>query len=504
MSELILEAKGIYKSFSGVTVLKDVALEIRRGEIHALMGENGAGKSTLIKIVTGIYPKDTGSIFWNGKEVDITSKHDATNLGIAAIYQELSLIPTLTVAQNIMLGNEQFNKIHLLKTRDMNKKVKELMSFYGFELDPEALAENLSIAQRQTLEILKALSLNASLIIMDEPTASLSASEAENLFKIIHSLREKNVSILYISHRLEEVYRLADRLTVLRDGERVAVLEKEKIIPEDVIRLMIGKKIETDIYTASMKLKNSEEILQISNLKRHNILNGLNLSIRKGEILGIGGLVGSGRTELLRCIFGIDKYDSGEILFKGKPLRGSVAKRIQQGFGLIPEDRRLQGFVPLLPVVRNVALTNYDKLSLMHMLISSPPEMKMCREAIDKLDIRPNNPKLPTGNLSGGNQQKVVVGKWLMRSLSVLMIDEPTAGIDVGVKEEIYKIMRYLAASGVTVILVSSDLQELIRVSERIVVLRKGKVFKEFNTGTVSQEDILMAASGISNEEVGA
>ncbi|MDF3002905.1 MAG: ABC-type sugar transport system, ATPase component [Bacillota bacterium] len=494
--DVLLCMKQVEKSFSGVQVLKKVDFEIKQGEVHALMGENGAGKSTLIKILTGVYPKDGGTFFFNGQEVQINSRQDAKNLGIAVIYQELSLVPTLTVTQNILLGQEDV-KAGILNKKSMREKVLALMECYGLSLDPDAVTETLSIAQRQMVEILKALTLDASLIIMDEPTASLSSKEAECLFEIIKTLKEKKVSILYISHRLEEIYRLSDRLTVLRDGENVAVLEKDQINPTEVIRLMIGKELIDDNSHGQMRPFQPEVVLKVENLCRKGAFSNVSFEVHKGEVLGIGGLVGSGRTEILRCIFGADRYDSGTILFNGMPLPSSVLKRIRAGFGLIPEDRRNQGFVPLLNINRNIAITNYDILSKGNMIVNKKDEMAMCRKAIAQLNVKPNNPEINVGNLSGGNQQKVVVGKWMMRNLKVLLIDEPTAGIDVGVKEEIYKLIEDLASKGVVIILVSSDLKELLRVSHRMIVLRHGRIVEELKEGVVFQEDVLKAASGI-------
>ena len=496
--QVLLRAENIRKSFSGVEVLKGVNLEIRAGEVHALMGENGAGKSTLIKIIMGVYPKDGGDIWVQGRKVEINSRQDAQRLGLAVIYQELSLIPTLTVMQNILLGQET-QRGGVLDKRAMMRRVRELMDRFDLHLDPEEAVENLSIAQQQTVEILKCLTVEAPLIIMDEPTASLSASESERLFDIIGRLREKGIGILYITHRLEEVPLLADRLTVLRDGENVAVVEKKDYNPQKIIRLMIGKEIASSVDRVQMRRPSGPVGLSVRNLCRKGVFQDISFDAHHGEILGIGGLVGSGRTEVLRAIFGVDRYDSGEITFDGARVSSSVAGNIRSGFGLIPEDRRGQGFIPLQSIRKNIALTNYDLLSGAMGLISSGSEAKMCDRAISDLAIRPNIPSMPVINLSGGNQQKVVVGKWMARDLKVLLVDEPTAGIDVGVKEAIYQILEALAGRGVIVIVVSSDLQELLRVSTRILVMRKGRIFREFCEGTVTQEDILTAASGIDN-----
>ena len=431
--------------------------------------------------------------------MEIESRADAQKLGLAVIYQELSLIPTLTVMQNILLGREE-QKLGVINARAMRKRVTELMDRYELQLPLDEAVENLSIAQQQTVEILKALTVDAPLIVMDEPTASLSASESESLFKIIRSLREKGVGILYITHRLEEVYLLADRLTVLRDGENVAVVEKQDFDPNEVIRMMIGKDLTNQRNAAQMKTPDPEVVLSVRNLTRRGVFHDVSFDVHKGEILGIGGLVGSGRTEVLRCIFGADRYDEGEILYQGKRVPNAVPKTIRMGFGLIPEDRRAQGFVPLGSVRRNIALTNFDQLRRALGFVNSGKEKALGDQAIRSLDVRPNNPLMQVGNLSGGNQQKVVVGKWIMRDLRVLLVDEPTAGIDVGVKDEIYSIMESLAQKGIIVIVVSSDLQELLRVSHRILVMRKGRIFKEFSEGVVTQEDVLAAASGIENE----
>lgn len=499
MSEtVLLSAKDIYKSFANVPVLKGVNLEVRAGEVHALMGENGAGKSTLIKILMGVYPKDSGEILFCGQRVEINSRAEAQKLGLAVIYQELSLIPTLTVLQNILLGQEP-QRYGLLDMRRMRKNATDLMERYNLRLNLDDVVENLSIAQQQTVEILKALTSEAPLIVMDEPTASLSASESESLFAIIRNLRDKGVGILYITHRLEEVYLLADRLTILRDGKNVAVVEKCHFDPNEVIRMMIGKDLVSHGDVAKLREPDPEVVLRVQNLTRKGIFQDISFEVHRGEILGIGGLVGSGRTEVLRSIFGADRFDSGEITFLGKPLHPSVAGNIRKGFGLIPEDRRAQGFVPLGSIQKNIALTNYDQLSNAFHFVQQKKAVHMCDEAISKLDVRPNLPTMAVSKLSGGNQQKVVVGKWIVRDLKVLLVDEPTAGIDIGVKEEIYQIMESLAKSGVIVLLVSSDLRELLRVSHRILVMRKGRIVKEFRGVSVAQEDVLAAASGIEN-----
>ncbi len=339
---------------------------------------------------------------------------------------------------------------------------------------------------------------------MDEPTASLSGKEASILFNIIGTLKNQGVSIIYISHRLEEVYRLSDRLTILRDGKNAAVLEKEEIVPKEVIQTMIGKVVDESAGSKKTLTRNTNEaVLKVEGLTRKGFFEDVSFEVRKGEIVGFGGLIGAGRTEVMRCLYGEDRYQSGKIYIEGKEyVPTSTRKSIELGFGFVPEDRRGQGFIPLLSVNRNTALTNYDIISRTVGAISSKEELDMCRKIIEKIDIRPADPEKQVGLMSGGNQQKVVIGKWLLRDLKILIVDEPTAGIDVGAKDEIYHILEELAASGVLVIVVSSDLQELVRISHRILVMRKGKIVKELAEGVVTQADILEAASGIEDEEV--
>lgn len=495
---ILLEMNNIEKIFAHVQALDRVNFQVRRGEVHTLLGENGAGKSTLIKILTGVYPKDGGQIFMEGREVNIASREDAAALGISVIFQELSLIPTLCVYQNIMLGKE-FSRFGFVQAKKEKKKIADLIEYYGFSLGVNDIVETLSVAQMQMVEILKALAADAKLIIMDEPTASLSSHESKLLFSIIDQLRERGVSIIYISHRLEEVFKLSDRITILRDGKIAGVVEKNQINPSEIIKMMIGKSVSE--ATASRMLRQSEEetVLSIQHLCCLGAYEDVSLEVKRGEVLVLTGLVGSGRTELIRAIYGADPYDSGKIELEGKPYQPQIKKAVAEGFGLIPEDRRTQGFSPLLSVTGNVALTNYDKISSKG-FVSKAREEELGRHAVRLVDLRPPNPNVLAGNLSGGNQQKVVLGKWLTRNLKVLLIDEPTVGIDIGAKDEIYQIIETLSQNGVAVLMVSSDIAEVLRVAHRIIVMREGKIAKEFHTGIVTQEDILMASSGLDTE----
>ena len=497
-SGVFLEAKGMYKQFSGVTVLEDVDFSVNYGEVHALMGENGAGKSTLIKIITGVYTKDGGQLFVDGKPVEIHNRHDARELGIQVIYQELSLIPALTVTENIFLGAEQ-TTLGFMDMKSMRERTKSLIDHYGFDIDPDAVVDTMGMAQRQMAEILKALAFKAKLIIMDEPTSSLSAAESEKLFETIDGLRNKGAGILYISHRLEEVYRLSDRLTVMRDGKIVGVLKKGEIDPRTVTTMMIGRAVggESDKGSSS---RHENHCLEVKNLSYSHMLKDVNFKAYGGEILGIGGLVGSGRTELIRCIFGAAKRSGGEITLNGKPVSHSIKRNIRNGFGYVPEDRRVEGLVPLLSVEKNITIASYDKLSSAS-LVSRKNEIEWADRAIKDYDIRPPIRTLPAGNLSGGNQQKTILGRWLSRDLRLLLLDEPTVGVDVGVKMDLYRLLRELADKGIIVIMVSSDLAELVYLSDRVLVMRDGRFFEEFKRGRVTQEAILLAASGVHTEE---
>ena len=495
----VIKCEGIDKKFHGVYVLKDVDFDVKPGEVHALMGENGAGKSTLIKIITGVYPKDGGQIYVDDLPVEINSRSDASRAGIAVIYQELSLIPTLSVTENVFLGQEKMKGKILLSRKEMKKKVSDMIEHYHFNIKADDIIENLGIASRQTVEIMKALIMDAKLIIMDEPTASLNTEESEILFEIIRNLKKEGKSIIYISHRLEEVYAMSDRLTVLRNGKLAGVLEKNEIEPVKVIRMMLGKDlIQAGVHEVRNPIEGGHK-LEVKDLKNVK-LKGVNFAAYAGQVLGIGGLVGSGRTETLRAIFGLDAIQSGEILFDGNPLPGKTAEIMRAGVGLVPEDRHLEGLVLGLTVERNIALASYDQLSSKG-FVKKGFEKCMAEKAIHELDIRPSDRNLKAMNLSGGNQQKIVLAKWLQNDLKVLMVDEPTVGIDVGAKSEIYDILRNLADKGSVVIVVSSDMEELLKISDRILVMVDGRVFKELRNENLSQEDILIAASGLEVQE---
>lgn len=491
----LLQMKNIRKSFPGVLVLDDVSFSVGYGEIHALMGENGAGKSTLIKILTGIYPADAGTIFVDGKEVKIRNKHDAAAAGISVIYQELSLVTTLTVMENIFLGQELTKGKFILDKKAMRKRAQELIDRCGFDFELDATVESLSVARQQAVEILKAILYDAKLIIMDEPTASLNIQESETLFKIIGQLKSQGTSIIYISHRLEEVQNLSDRLTILRDGKVKGVMKRGEINMAEVVHMMIGKELKEETVQLHER-KPDASVLKVEGLSTPELLDKISFEAYGGQILGVGGLVGAGRTETLECIFGLRQYSEGKITLDGVPVARKPGAAIKQGIGLVPEDRRVQGLVQLLSVTDNIVLANYD------VLFKGPtiwPDKinESANASIDKLRVKTPSGSTPCMNLSGGNQQKVVLAKWLMRNLKVLLVDEPTVGIDVGSKAEIYEIMRGIAESGGIVIVVSSDSEELLKISDRILMLVDGKVYDDIPNQNLTADDLLLAASGM-------
>ena len=499
-SDLLLECRGIDKNYNGPQVLSNVDFSLRRGEIHALVGENGAGKSTLIKIITGITNRNAGSIVFDGHTIPVEhNKNASEKLGIAVIYQELSLIHGMTVAQNIFLTKEPLLPgLPLIDIKKMNAMAQAMIEKYGFDLKATDIIDKLPIAQRQTVEILKALSNKASLMIMDEPTSSLTATESERLFKIIRLLKSEGITVVYISHRMEEVYDLSDRVTVLRDGKLVSVLAGDEISPAEIIRLMIGRELTADeSHHQMVDKKDREVVLEVNDLRSEGKLNGISFKLHKGEVLGFGGLVGSGRTELMRAIYGIDPFDGGSIRYLGQPYAPTVEKSIAGGFGFVPEERRLQGIMGAISITGNIGVPNLDAISGTLGFVDGAKELELSNKAISLLNVKPANPDALVGTLSGGNQQKVVVGKWLIRDLKLLIVDEPTVGIDIGAKEEMYQTIERLSLQGVAVIVISSDLPELTRLSDRIIVLRKGRIIREFTHGVVTEEEVLRAASGI-------
>jgi len=489
-----IQMRGIEKSFGTNPVLKNVDFSVSVGEVHALAGENGAGKSTLMKILQGVYQKDAGEILVSGEAVEITDTFAARKAGIGMVFQEFSLIPTLTVAQNIFLTNEP-TKLGLIDDAKAKSLALEIFKEMEVEVDPSSTVESMPTALWQLTEIAKALAQNAKVLIMDEPTASLAKHEAEGLFALIERLKAKGIAIVYISHRMDEIYRIADRITVLRDGARVLTESLKKVSPEQIVEAIVGRKAAAHLVHQNRSAKIGKEVvLDVKDLSSGPKLQNVSLQVRRGEILGLAGLMGSGRTELVNTLFGILKPTSGTISINGKVIDiSSPQKAIQNHIALIPEDRRAQGLVLDHSVTENLTLPLLDEVKSGG-LLSKKKILSKSKEIIAQFDIKLAYPGIRVGSLSGGNQQKVVIGKWLGTDPEILLMDEPTAGVDIGTKSEILDLVRKIADSGKSVILISSELPELLSVSDRILVLKDGHVSKSLNREDIPSEEFLQLA----------
>lgn len=483
-----LEVESVSKSYFGIPALKGVDFDLRAGEVHALVGENGAGKSTLVKIITGVIKNDGGQIKINGQPVKIKNPHHARELGIAAIFQELSQIPSLSVAENVFLGNESV-KSGLLDRTAMIQQTNEILHKYGIDLDPTAKLSDLSAAQRQLAEIVKAISRKPKILIMDEPTSALSDWEAEIVFKIIDDLKKAGAGIIYISHRMDEIFLIANRITVLRDGSLIGNYPTCSLDLNKVVKLMVGREVE--IYESSRAARPAQKKikLQVKDLCKKGVFSNISFDLYEGEILGIAGLVGSGRSELAEALFGVNKIDSGQILLNGKHVKiASVADAMNLGIALLPESRHMQGLVLNHTVGQNMTLTVLKKFAQLG-IVNYKKASRFITEKIDELDIRPKNAHKRVGFLSGGNQQKVVIAKWLLTEPQILIVDEPTAGIDVHAKSEIHRLIRKLAQSGVSIVMISSDMPELLAHGDRLLVMNGGRILGAIEQAT--QEKIM-------------
>lgn len=499
--ECFVEMTGINKSFSGVHVLKDIHLNVRKGEVHALMGENGAGKSTLIKILSGVYSRDSGTVKVKGEEVAFANPKDAEERGINIIHQELNIIPHLTVTQNMFLGKElTYGKFGFLNKKAMKEATLESLKELGVtNINPEEPAGNLSVGQQQMIEIARALATKSELIIMDEPTAALTDREIEILFQVVNSLRERGVSIIYVSHRMEEIFQICDRITVLRDGEYIGTENIKDTSFDEVVRMMVGRELGERFPTRSSEI--GEVIFEVEDLEIKNLFEKVNFEVRAGEILGIAGLMGAGRTEIMETIFGYRKKSKGTVKLNGKEL---VIKHpldaIKAGLAFITEDRKDKGLVINASIRENIALTNINSISSKG-VISKTRETELVNKLMKKLHVRAAGMNQEVKRLSGGNQQKVVIAKWIGINPKVLLLDEPTRGVDIGAKKEIYSIMNELSENGVAIIMVSSELPEVLGVSDRIMVIHEGKVTGVLNREEADQEKIMVAATGRVNNE---
>ncbi len=487
--------KGISKSFPGVQALDKVDFSCTPGEIHALVGENGAGKSTLIKVLAGAYRPDEGEIFVKGTKVTFFSPKDAQDNGISIIYQEFNLIPELNVAENIFLGREPLRKKGLVIDNGyLYARSRELLASLGADLNPLDKVGNLSVAQQQMVEIAKALCLNADIIVMDEPSAVVSGKELKSLFRIINSLKESGKSVVYISHRIDEIFQIADRATVLKDGKLVGTVFPKEIEKPEIIRMMVGRSLD---QTFPKKEKGERKgVLSLKKICRGKALKDISLKVYSGEILGIAGLVGSGRTDLARVIFGADSFDSGEMFFEGKDLKWLNPKTaISSGIGFVTENRKIEGFVGCLSVKENLTSLIFPKISKWGW-INAPAQNDIAEACVEQFNIATAGLEQEIQFLSGGNQQKVILAKWITAKPKLIIMDEPTRGVDVGAKVEIYQIIRRMAEQGKAVIMISSELPEIIGMSDRIAVMHEGSIVGEISGSDATEEKILMMATG--------
>jgi len=490
----LLRMSGISKSFPGVNALRKVDFDLVPGEVHALVGENGAGKSTLIKILAGVYRADEGEIWLKGRRIASTDPRAMIDAGVSVIYQELTLVPYLSVAENIFLGREPRRAGLLIDWKAMRAEVERLLQPFKLSLDPFAKVYSLGPAYQQVVEIAKALSLKADIIVMDEPTAPLTGSEVDRLFEIIRNLKSSGVSVAYISHRLEELHEVADRVTILRDGERIITAPLSSLTIDDIIRCMVGRRLTEQYPKASNP--SQDEALRVEGLSKRGVCSDISFRVKRGEILGFAGLVGAGRTEIMQLIYGYRRKDAGRIFVKGKEVRiRNTRDAVKHGIALIPEERKKHGLILGLSVRDNSALTIFD-LHTRAGLIQWGEIGKLVRQMVSSLGIRTPSLAQTVRNLSGGNQQKVVLSKWFVRRCDVYIFDEPTRGIDVGAKVEIYKLMESLAAGGAGIIMVSSELLEVMNVPHRIAVVYDGRIVKEFGRGEATQEQVMSYALG--------
>ena len=492
---VILKMTGIEKRFKGVYALKNFNFSLIQGEILALIGENGAGKSTLMKILSGIYKKDAGSIEYFGKPLEVSSPKEAEENGISIVHQELNLMNHLTVAQNIFIGHEPLNRFGLIDDKLMIKRAKKIFDGMNVDINPSAKIGSLTVGKQQLVEIAKALTHNSKILILDEPTAALTESETKELFRIIKDLQVSGVSIVYISHRLDELFILSDRITVIRDGEYIDTKITKDTNKDEIVNLMVGRVIYETPKTESKVSKDAKEILRVENLVVPGVVKDVSFSLKQGEILGFAGLMGAGRTETARAIFGADKFESGKIFVEDKEVSiKSPVDAIKSGIGYLSEDRKRYGLALGLPVFENMMMGNYDKFSNM-LMVQNAKVRDISEQEVKSLNIKTPSINQLVKNLSGGNQQKVVIANWLIKECKVLIFDEPTRGIDVGARSEIYNLMEHLVSMGKSIIMISSDLVEILRMSDRILVMSEGKKTGELDIKGTTQDDIMKYAT---------
>lgn len=491
--QLILNIKNVSKRFGGIQALSDVSLDVRYGEVHALVGENGAGKSTLMNILGGIVQRDTGEIFFKDAPVEFTSPNESLHAGIALIHQELAMLPTMNVMDNMFMGRMK-SRAGLISWREMEARTREYIRAVGLDIDPHLEARNLSISQRQLVEIAKAVSMDASLIIMDEPNSSLSESESEILFNVIQNLKEKNVAVIYVSHKINEVLRISDRISVLRDGAYIGTVQKEEASVDSVIEMMVGRKIKIERDAGSSR-RADRPLLEVQNLTG-NGFSDVSFSLYPGEILGFAGLVGAGRSEVARTIFGDQPVKSGRILLEGKQVKFNIpSEAIAQGIGMVQEDRKVLSLFMDMSVLYNMSMAKLPRMASAG-FVRGGEEHKTANEYVDSLNIKLSNLSAPVRSLSGGNQQKTVLGRWLATHPKVLILDEPTHGVDIGAKSEIYQLIRALAKNGIGIILISSELPEIMTIADRVAVMHEGRLTGLLENEEATESLIMSYATG--------
>lgn len=495
MPETILEMKNIDKRFSGVHALKSVSFDLRAGEVHALMGENGAGKSTLMKVLTGIHTMDDGEITLFGNKVKFTDISQSQQAGISMIHQELNMMNHLTVAQNIYIGREPLIKNFYIDDKKMEEDAKKLFDKIGVDIDPSVTLGTLTVGKQQMVEIAKAVSHDSKLLILDEPTAALTQTEVDELFAIMNDLRNKGIGMIYISHRMDEINRISDRITVMRDGEYVGTLNTKETTKDEIVKMMVGRVVYGDKKEVSNVPDNAPVVLEVKNLCSGNTIKNVSFKLRKGEILGFSGLMGAGRTEVARAIFGADRYDSGEIFINGKKVAiNEPFTAVKHGICYLSEDRKQYGLMLNKSISENTALSSLDKFIKFGWI----NDKKIARESKkynEKLRTKTPSMEQLLKNLSGGNQQKVIIARWLMKDSDIFIFDEPTRGIDIGAKSEIYDLIEDLAANGKSIIMISSELSEVQRLSDRVVVMCEGRITTELDIADATQEEIMKYAT---------
>lgn len=492
-NETIISVTNLSKRFGGIRALKEISLEVRYGEVHALVGENGAGKSTLMNVLGGIIQRDSGEVVYQGQPVQFANPIESLNAGIAIIHQELAMLPTLNVIDNMFMGRME-SKGGVISWRRMEELTGQYLAKVGLELDPYSIVRDLSISQCQLIEIAKAVSMNASLIIMDEPNSSLSESETERLFRVIEQLKRTNVAVIYVSHKIKEVLRIADRISVLRDGNYIGTVDKENATVDSIIEMMVGRKVRVE--TQISRTSSGIPLLQVENLSGDGFEN-ISFTLHRGEILGFAGLVGAGRSEIARAIFGSTPIHTGRVLIDGHPVKFNLPKdAIEAGIAMVQEDRKVLSLFLEMPIMHNISMAQLPKMSWAG-FIKGKEEHQTVDRFVNQLNIKLSEVYAPVNSLSGGNQQKVVLARWLASNPRILILDEPTHGIDVGAKSEIYQFMRNLADSGIGIILISSELPEVIAMSDRVVVMSEGRLAGILEHGEATENKIMALATSL-------